>query len=360
MSETRRILSPGEVPDVETGPAQPTEWSANLSVHLTCPECKEFPPNLIEEFSSGDTVCGSCGMVLASHVVDTRSEWRTFSNDDQGNDDPSRVGDAANPLLNGSQLSTTIAYAMNDPNSRDLSRAQNKATADKSTKHLMAAYKHVDQLCGAWHLPSAFSDTAKELYKMADDSRQFKGKSQDAIIASCIFIACRSHNAPRAFKEMVTLSKVPKKEIGRTFKLLEEFIKKYTKDNQTAVVGGVVVQNQIYKGTDSTSAQELCGRYCNTLNLPMFVSIMSAECATLMVSQGMLAGRSPLSIAAVAIYIISHLMGMPKTPKEISIPAGVSDGTIRASYKIAFNERDRLIRPEWIEKGGNIDLLPQA
>jgi len=79
-----------------------------------------------------------------------------------------------------------------------------------------------------------------------------------------------------------------------------------------------------------------------------------------MVSLGLLAGRSPLSIAAVAIYIISHLMGLPKTAKEISIPAGVSDGTIRASYKIAFAEKERLISDEWIKKGGKIDLLPQA
>jgi transcription initiation factor TFIIB len=51
-----------------------------------------------QEFSAGDIICGSCGLVLQSHIVDTRSEWRTFSNDDQGGDDPSRVGDAGNPL----------------------------------------------------------------------------------------------------------------------------------------------------------------------------------------------------------------------------------------------------------------------
>lgn len=355
-----RILSPGEVEEINAGPQQNKDWVQNLNVHLTCPECKEFPPNLIEEFSSGDTVCASCGMVLASHVVDTRSEWRTFSNDDQGNDDPSRVGDAANPLLNGSQLSTNIAFGQGDARSRDLNRAQTKTTADKSTKTLLAAYKQISTYAAAYHLPHTVAETAQQLYKMTDDTKAFKGKSQDAIIASCIFIACRQNGVPRSFKEIMALTKVPKKEIGRTFKSLEKFFVKHTKDNQTSVQGGVVVQNESYQSTNSTKAQELCGRYCNLLNLPNTVSIVAAECALLMVTNGALAGRSPLSIAAVSIYLISHLMGYPKTPKEISLVAGVSDGTIRTAYKHVYPERDILIKKEWLDRGGKMDQLPTA
>lgn len=84
-----------------------------------------MPPNLVEEFSSGDMVCGSCGLVLGDRIIDTRSEWRTFANDDQGNDDPSRVGDSINPLLNGSQLETSIGFG-EGMRSRELHRAQNR------------------------------------------------------------------------------------------------------------------------------------------------------------------------------------------------------------------------------------------
>lgn len=52
------------------------------------PRLSRNAPNLVEEFSAGDTICGSCGRVLSERGIDTRSEWRTFSNDDQGNDDP--------------------------------------------------------------------------------------------------------------------------------------------------------------------------------------------------------------------------------------------------------------------------------
>nr|AAB32639.1 transcription factor IIB, TFIIB=sua7-3 variant [Saccharomyces cerevisiae, Peptide Partial Mutant, 68 aa] [Saccharomyces cerevisiae] len=66
---------------------------------LTCPECKVYPPKIVERFSEGDVVCALCGLVLSDKLVDTRSEWRTFSNDDHNGDDPSCVGEASNPLL---------------------------------------------------------------------------------------------------------------------------------------------------------------------------------------------------------------------------------------------------------------------
>merc|ERR1712093_312521 len=157
------------IPPEQTTPAG--EWSENLNMTMICKDCKEFPPNLVEEFSSGDMVCGSCGLVLGDRIVDTRSEWRTFANDDQGNDDPSRVGDGANPLLNGSQLTTTIAFQDGNARSRDLMRAQNKSSNDKATKGLLAAYKEIGAHCDAVNIPKNVSDTAKHLFKLVDDAR---------------------------------------------------------------------------------------------------------------------------------------------------------------------------------------------
>jgi len=54
---------------------EPT-FGPDLSVRLICPDCRDPNPNIVEEFGSGDLVCGSCGLVLGDRVVDTRSEWR--------------------------------------------------------------------------------------------------------------------------------------------------------------------------------------------------------------------------------------------------------------------------------------------
>ncbi|KAI9796249.1 MAG: transcription initiation factor IIB [Piccolia ochrophora] len=338
-------------------------WQQNLNMTLMCPDCREMPPNLIEEFSSGDMVCGSCGLVLGDRIVDTRSEWRTFSNDDQGNDDPSRVGEAANDLIPGSQLQTKISADGGSGRSRDLSRTQNKILHDKASKGLMAAYKEIGAYCDAVGISKQVSDLAKHLYRLVDDAKAFKGKPQDALQAGCIFIACRQCGVPRTFKEVFALTKVPKKEVGNIFKKLEKFFSAQSREKMAQAVqnGGIVNPKDDFTATASTKAQQLCLRYCNQLGLSNRTTKVCGELAEKMSRVGALAGRSPLSAAAACIYMTSYLMKQPKTAKEISAVAGVSDGTIRTAYKFLYAEREKLIEPEWIQDGkGDMKLLPPS
>jgi transcription initiation factor TFIIB len=307
-------------------------------------------------------VCGSCGLVLGDRIVDTRSEWRTFSNDDQAGDDPSRVGDAANPFLNGAQLETTISYTPGGAG-RELHRAQNKTAGDKSTKGLLAAYKEIGAFCDSINIQKVVSDAAKQLFKIVDDHKAFKGKPQEAIIAGCIFIACRQCQVPRTFREIFALTKVPKKEIGRVFKALEKFFaaQDSKKMDEITKSGGIVDDSQQYKTTSSTKATELMIRYCNNLNLTQNCTTIAQELADRAATIGTLAGRSPISSAAACIYMVSYLMKQPKTAKEISTIAGVSDGTIRNAYKHLYTDRNKLIDPKWVENGkGDISALPSS
>ena len=193
-------------------------------MQMICKDCKEVPPNLVEEFSNGDVVCGSCGLVLGERTVDTRSEWRTFANDDQGNDDPSRVGEAADPLFTGAQLQTHIAFDKGaSARSRDLHRAQGKSSFDKNNKSLAAVYREIGDLCSSMDFLDDVANYARFLYKQIYDAGAFKGKSPEALNAGLIFIACRQQGVPRTFKEIQAFTKVPKADIGRMFKGLEKF-----------------------------------------------------------------------------------------------------------------------------------------
>ncbi|KAF2747347.1 transcription initiation factor-like protein iib [Sporormia fimetaria CBS 119925] len=344
-----RQLSPGEVFEEVKPQIGAQEWREDLSVTLICPDCREDPPNIVEEYSAGDTVCASCGLVLQERMIDTRSEWRTFSNDDQGNDDPSRVGDAANPLLHGSQLQTEIGFGDGNLRARDLARAQNKNNYDKTNKALMQAYSQIASLCDSASCGSSVADAAKHIYKMADDAKIFKGKSQDAIIAGCIFIACRQMGVPRSFREIFRLTHVSKKEIGRTFKALEAFVQgEEKKSNGT-----------IKKPTKSTEANQLISRACDRLQLDRGLSIIAEEAAKRVTDLGVAAGRSPLSITGAVIYLISHLMGAARSPKEIAGTVEVSDGTIRTAYKLIYQALDKIIDEDWIKKGGDKSKVPQ-
>jgi len=332
-----------------------SQWGGvDLSLKLICPDCKEDPPNLATEYSDGDMVCGDCGLVLGDRIVDTRSEWRTFANDDQGNDDPSRTGDAENDLLTGSQLKTHIMYndsMKGNKAATSLLRAANKQSTDKADRYLMSAYREISVYADALNVPKVASDAAKYYLKTVYDLKGIKGKTTSSIIASCLFLACRQLHIPRTFREVYAATNVTKKEIGKTHKLISNLLR------NAGAIDDAPEQGNVEK---STSATDLCTRFCNQLGLneQKFIKV-STGLAEKMSTVGDLAGRSPLSVAAACIYMASHLLGKPKNAKEIGAVCGVSDGTIRTAYKFLYQERVKLIDPTWIANGkGNMANLP--
>lgn len=327
----------------------------NLNITLTCPECKIFPPDLIERFSEGDIVCGSCGLILSDRVVDTRSEWRTFSNDDQNGDDPSRVGDAGNPLLENEDLSTMISYAPDNVKAgRDLSRAQSKSLVDKKDNALAAAYSKISQMCDGYQLPKIVQDGAKEVYKLVHDEKQLRGKSQESIMAAAIFIGCRKAKVARTFKEIWALTNVPKKEIGKVFKIMRAVIQKKNETNP-----GAYSMIEDSEQTTQTSAEDLIRRFCSHLGLPNEVTNAAEHIARKCRDSGILAGRSPITIAATVIYMSSLIFGADVSPSKIANKTGVSDGTIKTSFKVMYEDRDKLIDPNWVGSG-KLENLPRS
>ena len=330
-------------------------YKENLDNILMCNECKEFPPNLVEEFSSGDMVCGSCGLVVGSRIIDNRSEWRTFANDDQGNDDPSRVGESANSLANDEGLRTQVDMrAANGKLAGKLNSINKKSQSEKLNNDLQEGFRAISGLVDVMQTSTIVGQTAMHIYKLAYEHGQLKGKQREAVIAGCIFIACRQCGVPRTFREIYSITHVQKKEIGRVFKSLESFLSKIQEKNpQASAAQGV----KDYKASSSTSAEELCTRYCSLLafrNTPRMEKIAKALARK---TTGIpdLAGRSPLSVAAACIYFASQYLEDPRASKDIASVAGVSDGTIKTAYKFLYNTRDTLVEADW---NGNVASLP--
>jgi transcription initiation factor TFIIB len=53
-------------------------------------------------------------------------------------------------------------------------------------------------------------------------------------------------------------------------------------------------------------------------------------------------------------------MQNPKTPKEIGLAVEVSDGTIRTAYRLMHAQQEKIIKEDWIRRGGDRSKLPQA
>jgi len=324
-------------------------FGPDLAVRLICPDCRDPNPHIVEEFGSGDLVCGACGLVLGDRIVDTRSEWRTFANDE--GDDPSRVGAASDPLMEGiEQLDTVISFRDGGSGiARELQRAASRQQNSRSERNILSAFRDISNWCDQFSLPKTISDIAKQLYKRSDEEKLLRGKPLDAVIAACIFIACRQAHVPRTFREICNLTHVSKKVLGQCYKALEQAF------NLTPGASA----NTTSISSPSSGPENLLVRYCNHLDLPAQVQSICSDIIIAARNYGIADGRSPVSIAGGAIYFTCHLLGKVKSVRDISAVAGVSEGTIKLVYRLYFADKEKLVKQEWIDDGkAKLDRLP--
>lgn len=309
--------------------------------------CCKFHPEaaLIEDYRAGDQICSACGLVVGDRVIDVGSEWRTFSNE-SGSADKSRVGAAENTLL-GSDLSTMIgpcpggragsgSYMSSDAaiyNNR--SRPQSTSSSDRA---LMDAFRTMANMSDRINLPRTITDRANVLFKVVYEGRNLKGRSNSAIAAACLYIACRQDGVPRTFKEIVAVSAVSKKEIGRVFKLI---LKAHDTNVELITTG------------------DFMSRFCGTLSLARPIQKAATCIAQRAVDMDIVPGRSPISVTAAAIYMASQASRDKRTQKEIADIAGVADVTIRQSYKLMLGRAKELF-PQDFDFVTPIENLPQC
>ena len=120
------------------------------------------------------------------------------------------------------QLDTIIGFKDGGTGiARELQRAATRSQNSRSERNLLSAFRDISSWCDQFSLPKTISDIAKQLYKRADEEKLLRGKPLDAVIAACIFIACRQAHVPRTFREICNLTHVSKKVLGQCYKALE-------------------------------------------------------------------------------------------------------------------------------------------
>ncbi|CAN1256224.1 Transcription initiation factor IIB-2 [Linum perenne] len=178
-------------------------------------------------------------------------------------------------------------------------------------------------------------DRANEIFKRVEDQKSSRGRNQDALLAACLYIACRQEDKPRTVKEICSVANgATKKEIGRA----KEYIVKQL---------GLETGQSVEMGT-------IHRRFCS--NLGMTNQAMKAAQESVQKSEEFDIRRSPISIAAAVIYIITQLSDDKKPLRDISLATGVAEGTIRNSYKDLYPHVSKII-PVWYAKEEDLKNL---
>lgn len=318
----------------------------NLNVRQICPNCRSDPPNIIEEYSKGDLVCADCGTILGDRIVDTRSEWRTFAGD-EGGDDPSRVGDAGNPLLGMNQLETVISARDGRTGlSRDLQRASARGAAQRSngqtsSARLEAVFTRIREMCALLALDGQAVQGAQHAFIIVNEQREVKPKNEKVVIAACISFASRAAGGSvRSLMEISTALGVTKKELGQALNLIRPIVQgKLSERTGTHSTSGIATMDSQVDG--------LISRAVNHLNLPISVYNTAKHIAHMAREKAEIDGRSYTSIASGVLYLTGMLMGKKVEAKEVAAYAGITDSTIKLVCKRIAIFIHVIVREEW-------------
>ncbi|AGN01960.1 transcription initiation factor TFIIIB, Brf1 subunit/transcription initiation factor TFIIB [Salinarchaeum sp. Harcht-Bsk1] len=301
---------------VETSDEQTTE---EVDEELHCPECGG---TLRSDEEHGETVCEDCGLVVESDEIDRGPEWRAF--DSREKDEKSRVGAPTTKMMHDEGLSTNIGWQDKDAYGRQLSSRQREKmqrlrtwnerfrTRDSKERNLKQALGEIDRMASALGLPENVRETASVIYRRALDEDLLPGRSIEGVATASLYASARQAGTPRSLDELEEVSRVDKMELTRTYRYVVREL-------------GLEVQ--------PADPKQYVPRFVSDLGLSEEVERRARQLLDRAQDVGVHSGKSPVGLAAAAVYAASLLTNEKVTQNQVSDVADISEVTIRNRYK---------------------------
>ena len=285
---------------------------------LDCPECGG---KVIADDEHGETVCVDCGLVIEEDSVDRGPEWRAF--DAKEKDEKSRVGAPTTNMMHDKGLSTNIDWRDKDAYGNALSGKQRKKmqrlrkwnerfrTRDSKERNLKQALGEIDRMASALGLPENVRETASVIYRRALDENLLPGRSIEGVSTASVYAAARQAGVPRSLDEITDVSRVEKSEIARTYRYVVREL-------------GLEVQ--------PADPESYVPRFASSLELSEEAERRARELLKNAKEKGVHSGKSPVGLAAAAVYAAALLTNEKTTQAAVSEVADISEVTIRNRY----------------------------
>ncbi|NEU56945.1 transcription initiation factor IIB family protein [Halorussus sp. MSC15.2] len=294
------------------------EESEQESEEHRCPECSG---NLVTDDERGETVCAECGLVVDEDQIDPGPEWRAF--DASEKDQKSRVGAPTTNTMHDKGLSTNIGWQDKDAYGNSLGSRQREKmqrlrkwnerfrTRDSKERNLKQALGEIDRMASALGLPDNVRETASVIYRRALDEDLLPGRSIEGVATSALYAAARKAGTPRSLDEITNVSRVEKDEIARTYRY---------------VVRELNLQIQ------PADPKSYVPRFVSDLGVSEEVERRARDLLDTATEKGIHSGKSPVGLAAAAVYAAALLSNEKVTQSEVSDVSDISEVTIRNRY----------------------------
>ncbi|GGN17099.1 transcription initiation factor IIB [Halarchaeum nitratireducens] len=305
---------------------QEREQESAADEELVCPECGG---NLVVDESHGETVCEECGLVVDEDEIDRGPEWRAFNS--QEKDQKSRVGAPTTNMMHDKGLSTNIGWQNKDAYGNSLSSRQRQKmqrlrtwnerfrTRDSKERNLKQALGEIERMASALGLPKNVRETASVIYRRALDEDLLPGRSIEGVATAALYAAARQASTPRSLDEVTNVSRVEKDEIARTYRyVVRELSLEIAPADPTSYVP----------------------RFVSDLGLSDEVERQARDLLESAKREGIYSGKSPVGLAAAAVYAAGLLTNDRVTQNQVSEVANISEVTIRNRYHELLEAQD--------------------
>ena len=308
---------------------QESEQEEQSGDELACPECSG---NVITDEEHGETVCEECGLVVEEDSVDRGPEWRAF--DAAEKDQKSRVGAPTTNTMHDKGLSTNIDWRDQDAYGRSLGARQRQKmrrlrkwnerfrTRDSKERNLKQALGEIDRMASALGLPDNVRETASVIYRRALDEDLLPGRSIEGVSTSCVYAAARMAGVPRSLDEIAEVSRVEKDEVARTYRYVVRELKLEVKP---------------------ADPEQYVPRFASSLELSEESEMRAKQLLKNAKEKGVHSGKSPVGLAAAAVYAAALLTNEKTTQAAVSEVADISEVTIRNRYHELLEAEDGLV-----------------
>ncbi|MHB9286534.1 transcription initiation factor IIB [Halobacteriales archaeon Cl-PHB] len=310
----------GEFIYQETHTGDEEETPAEREETEGCPECENS--RIVADDVHGELICDECGFVVKDDQIDTGPEWSAFNQREV--DQKSRVGAPLTSTMHDKGLTTKIHWQDTDAYGKTLSsRKRSKLkrmrtwqerirTKDAGERNLQLALAEIHRMSSALGIPRPVREVASIIYRRALKENLIRGRSIEGVATSALYAACRKENIPRSLDELAEVSRVPRIEIGRTYRYLAD---------------------QLDLEMRPVDPKRYVPRFCSELDLEESVKQRAKEILDDAATEGLLSGKSPTGLAGAAIYTAALLCNDKRTQSEIAEVAQVTEVTIRNRYQ---------------------------
>jgi len=304
--------------NTRTRTAEKAQTEEKDSATHACPECGG---RLVADDEHGETVCDDCGLVVEEDSVDRGPEWRAF--DSQEKDEKSRVGAPTTNMMHDKGLSTNIDWRDRDAYGNALGAKQRKKmqrlrkwnerfrTRDSKERNLKQALGEIDRMASALGLPENVRETASVIYRRALDENLLPGRSIEGVSTASVYAAARQAGVPRSLDEITDVSRVEKSEIARTYRY---------------------VVRELGLEVKPADPESYVPRFVSDLGLSEESERRARQLLGNAKEQGVHSGKSPVGLAAAAVYAAALLTNEKTTQAAVSEVADISEVTIRNRY----------------------------